>query len=91
MSYRARRRWALFILVVGLPIYVVVAVNVVEMFDRPGILVELGVFVALGILWALPFRARRPRRSARSPRRSAFSARTTASWSRCSTIRRSRA
>jgi hypothetical protein len=57
MSYRARRRWALFILVVGLPIYVVVAVNVVEMFDRPGILVELGVFVALGILWALPFRA----------------------------------
>jgi hypothetical protein len=57
MTYRARRRWALFILVVGLPIYIVVAVNVVEMFDRPGILVELAVFVVLGILWALPFRA----------------------------------
>ena len=57
MSYRARRRWALFILVVGLPIYVVVAVNVVEMFDRPSILCELAVFVVLGILWALPFRA----------------------------------
>jgi hypothetical protein len=57
MSYRARRRWALFILVVGLPIYVVVAVNVVEMFDRPSILVELGVYVLLGIIWALPFRA----------------------------------
>jgi hypothetical protein len=57
LSYRARRRWALFILVVGLPIYVVVAVNVVEMFDRPSILIELAVFVAHGILWALPFRA----------------------------------
>jgi hypothetical protein len=57
MSYRARKRWALFILVVGLPIYVVVAVNVVAMFDRPSILVELGVYVVLGILWALPFRA----------------------------------
>jgi hypothetical protein len=57
MSYRARRRWALFILVVGLPIYVVVAVNVVEMFDRPSILIELGVYVLLGIIWALPFRA----------------------------------
>jgi hypothetical protein len=57
MSYRARKRWALFILVVGLPIYVVVAVNVVALFDRPSILVELGVYVLLGILWALPFRA----------------------------------
>ena len=57
MSYRARRRWALFILVVGLPIYVVAAVNVVALFDRPSILVELGVYVVLGILGALPFRA----------------------------------
>jgi hypothetical protein len=57
MSYRARKRWALFILLVGLPIYVVVAVNVVALFDRPSILVELGVYVVLGILWALPFRA----------------------------------
>jgi hypothetical protein len=57
MSYRARKRWALFILLVGLPIYVVVAVNVVALFDRPSILVELGVYVLLGILWALPFRA----------------------------------
>ncbi len=57
MTYRARKRWALFILMVGLPIYIVVAVNVVALFDRPGILVELAVYVVLGILWALPFRA----------------------------------
>lgn len=56
VSWRARRRWALAILLVGLPVYVVLAVNLVEMFDRPGILVELLIYLALGIVWALPFR-----------------------------------
>lgn len=57
LRYKTRRRLSLLILLVGLPLYIVVAVNVVEMFDRPSILVELAVFVGLGILWALPFRA----------------------------------
>lgn len=57
LSHAARRRWSLVILLVGLPVYVVVAVNVVEWFDRPGVLVELAVFVALGVVWVLPFRA----------------------------------
>ena len=57
LSYKTRRRLSLLILVVMLPVYIVVAVNVVEMFDRPSILVELLVFVGLGILWALPFKS----------------------------------
>jgi hypothetical protein len=56
LSYKARRRWALVILLVGLPLYVVAAVNLVDLFDRPSFLVELVVYVALGIVWALPFR-----------------------------------
>ncbi|MEM6466583.1 MAG: DUF2842 domain-containing protein [Pseudomonadota bacterium] len=56
LSYKARRRWSLFILVIGLPLYIVVAVNVVEMFNRPPILVELLIYVLLGVLWALPFK-----------------------------------
>jgi hypothetical protein len=56
LSYKARRRWALVILLVGLPLYVVAAVNVVDLFERPSFLVELAVYVALGFLWALPFR-----------------------------------
>ena len=57
LSYRARRRLSLLILLVGLPLYIVVAVNVVELFDRPGILLELAIWVALGVAWALPFKA----------------------------------
>jgi len=57
LSYKARRRWALVILLIGMPAYVVVAVSVVNLFDRPGVLLELAVYIVLGIVWALPFRA----------------------------------
>jgi hypothetical protein len=56
LSYKARRRWALVILLIGLPLYVVVAVNVIDLFERPSVLVELAVYLTLGFLWALPFR-----------------------------------
>ena len=57
LSYRTRKRLSLLILLAGLPLYIVVAVNVVEMFERPGFLVELAVWVTLGIVWALPLKA----------------------------------
>jgi hypothetical protein len=56
LSYKARRRWALVILLIGMPVYVVLAVNLVDLFERPSMLVELAVYVGLGILWILPFR-----------------------------------
>ncbi|WP_298915214.1 DUF2842 domain-containing protein [uncultured Roseobacter sp.] len=56
VSYKARRRLALLILLVGLPAYIVASVTVVNWLDRPSILVELIVYVALGIIWALPFK-----------------------------------
>lgn len=57
LSYKTRKRLSLLILLVGLPLYIVVAVNVVEMFGRPGFLVELLIWVVLGVVWALPFKA----------------------------------
>ncbi|KIN64449.1 DUF2842 domain containing protein [Sulfitobacter noctilucicola] len=56
LSYKARRRWSLVILLIALPIYIVVALNVVTLFDRPSILVELLIYVGLGVLWAIPLR-----------------------------------
>ncbi len=56
LSYKARRRWSLVILLVGLPIYVVAAVTVMNWLGRPPFLVEIGIYIALGFLWALPFR-----------------------------------
>lgn len=56
LSYRTRRRLALLALLVGLPLYIVAAVTLVGWFERPGIAVELLVYVGLGVLWALPLR-----------------------------------
>ena len=57
LPYKTRRRLSLLILVIGLPLYIVAAVTVVGLFDRPSIWVELAVYVGLGILWALPLKS----------------------------------
>jgi len=56
MTWRARRRWALIVLLAGLPLYIALAVSLVALFERPGIMVELAIYVGLGVLWALPLR-----------------------------------
>lgn len=57
LSYRARRRWSLVILLVGLPLYIVAAVSLVNWLDRPPLWLEFAVYVGLGFLWMAPFRA----------------------------------
>ncbi len=56
LSYKARKRWSLVILLVGLPLYIVLAITLVDLIDRPGLLVELAIYIGLGFLWMLPFR-----------------------------------
>ena len=56
LSYKARRRWALFVLLVGLPAYIVIAVTVVNWLDRPSLWVEFFVYVMLGVIWAIPLK-----------------------------------
>ena len=57
LSYKSRKRLSLVVLLVGLPLYIAASVFVVSLFERPSILVELLVYIGLGVLWALPFRA----------------------------------
>ncbi|MCB1330276.1 MAG: DUF2842 domain-containing protein [Maritimibacter sp.] len=56
MKFKTRKRLALLVLLVGLPLYVVAAVVIVGLFERPPILLELAVYIGLGVLWALPFK-----------------------------------
>lgn len=56
LRYKTRRRLALVILLLGLPAYIVVAVTIMTWLDRPSLLVELLVYLVLGVLWAIPFR-----------------------------------
>lgn len=56
LSWKARRRWALAILILAVPAYIVAAVSLVALFDRPSFWVELAVYVGLGIVWTLPLK-----------------------------------
>lgn len=57
LTYKTRRRLSLLILLVGLPAYVVASITIIGLFDRPPFLLELAVYVILGVVWALPFKA----------------------------------
>ena len=56
LSYKARRRWSLVILLIGLPLYIVIAVTVMNALPRLPLLVEFLVYILLGVLWVLPFK-----------------------------------
>ena len=57
LSYKARRRWALVILLVGMPAYIIVAATVVSEAPRvQNIWLEFLVYLVLGVAWIIPFR-----------------------------------
>lgn len=56
LSYKARRRWSLVLLLIGLPLYLAACLFVVSLFDRPPFWMELIIYVFLGFLWMLPFK-----------------------------------
>ena len=56
MTYRRRKLLAILVLVLGLPGYVAVAWVAVSAFERPPLVLEIAIYAALGIVWALPLR-----------------------------------
>ena len=56
MSYKTRRRLSLLILLVGMPIYVVAAVTLLNWLDRLPLWAEVPVYIVVGVAWVLPFR-----------------------------------
>jgi predicted membrane channel-forming protein YqfA (hemolysin III family) len=56
VSYKARKRWALFLLIIGLPVYIVVAITIVNLLGRPPIWAELLIYVSLGMVWIAPLK-----------------------------------
>lgn len=56
LSYKTRRRLALLVLCIGLPAYIVVAVTLVDLIARPSVLVELAIYLGLGVVWILPLK-----------------------------------
>lgn len=56
MTFKARKRLAILVLVLGVPAWIVLATTLVGLFERPPILVELAIYVGLGVVWILPLK-----------------------------------
>ena len=61
LSYKARKRWSLFVLIIALPAYIVAAVTLMnwifpDPLSPPPFLVELGIYVGMGVIWAFPLK-----------------------------------
>ncbi len=56
MTYKTRKRLALLIILVGLPLYIMAAVTVVNWFERPPIWLELIIYIILGVACAFPLK-----------------------------------
>lgn len=59
LGYKARKRLAFLILLVGMPAYVVAAVTLVNWMGRAHlpIAVEFFMYAVLGVIWIFPFKA----------------------------------
>ncbi len=57
LNYKTRKRLALLVLLVGMPLYVVVAVTVMNRLPRLPLWAEVPVYLVLGFAWILPFKA----------------------------------
>ena len=57
LSYKARKRLSLLVLLVGMPAYVVLAVSVMNALPRLPLWAEVPVYILLGFGWILPFKA----------------------------------
>lgn len=56
MGYKSRKRLSLFVLVVALPAYIILAVTIMSEASRFPIAVEFLIYLVLGIAWVFPLK-----------------------------------
>lgn len=57
LTYKQKRRWSLVLLLIGMPIYILLAVLIMSQAGRFPLAIEFLIYVALGIGWVLPFKS----------------------------------
>lgn len=56
-SYRLKRLFALLVLLLWLPLYIVLVLNLLTFFERPNLFIELLIYIIVGVFWAWPFKS----------------------------------
>ena len=55
--FKLKRVFVLLVLLIWLPFYIVLILNLLAYFERPNLIIELLVYVIAGVFWAWPFKA----------------------------------
>lgn len=58
LSYKARKRWSLFVLLVGFPLYIVLAWGILSRLNlwQLPLVVEFLIYVFFGVAWIFPLK-----------------------------------
>ena len=54
--YKLKRLCVLLVLLLWLPFYIILVLNLLAYFERPNLIIELLVYVVAGVFWAWPFK-----------------------------------
>ena len=57
LSYKARKRWSLFVLLVGLPVYIAVIWYLLSLIEGWPVWLQVVVCLFFSIIWAVPLKA----------------------------------
>ncbi len=57
LSYKARRRWSLFILVIGLPVYIAVVWFMLSLLEAWPVWLQIVICLVFSIVWAFPLKS----------------------------------
>jgi membrane protein implicated in regulation of membrane protease activity len=57
LSYKARRRWSLFILVIGLPAYIAAVWFLLSLLEGWPVWLQIVICLLLSVVWAFPLRS----------------------------------
>ncbi|ASP22923.1 hypothetical protein ANTHELSMS3_04319 [Antarctobacter heliothermus] len=58
LSYKARKRWSLFVLLVGFPLYIILAWGILSRLNlwQLPLVVEFLIYVFFGVAWIFPLK-----------------------------------
>ena len=56
LSHTSRKRWSLFLLLVWLPVYIVIAITALGYVGDLNKFLAIPIYAILGVAWALPFK-----------------------------------
>ena len=57
LSYKTRRLLSLIILLLGLPLYIVLAVTLIDLLGSQNLFFELLIYCVLGLAWIFPLKS----------------------------------